>query len=171
MTTFRKARTQDFLAIAALDREAWRANRHAEFIPDGEHAWRQWVEHALVFCACDETGVLGAILAFPSLSGAYCLHKVFVRKDCRRQNVATRLFECLLKELDRLQADCFLTVDPANEKALSLYAKMGFSQRRFVKGFYREKEDRYVLTRPSQTRTQHAANERAQRTRRRERIT
>lgn len=146
----RRARIGDFMAIASLDRYAWAQNRNAEFIPDGEHVWRLWVEHGLVFCAASNQGELvGAIVAFPCLSGAFCVHKAFVEAAYRGQRIGTRLFGALLDELDRLGAEAFLTVDPINETGIRLYERWGFGGRRFVQGFYRPQEDRYVLTRPA----------------------
>jgi len=147
VVTCGKARPSEFLDIAALDRTAWQRNRRPDFIPDGEHAWRQWVEHALTFCARERGNIVGVILAFPCLSGVFCLHKVFVAENFHGRGIATRLFAKLLTEIDRRGAVCFLTVDPANDAALALYAGMGFSRRRFVKGYYRKTEDRWVLTR------------------------
>lgn len=144
------ARDRDFLAVAGLDRRAWADNRHSEFIPDGEHAWRLWVDGAHVFVARRDGVVIGAILAFPVLGGALCVHKVMVDQAHRGTGIGTRLFEALLAEIDRGGgADCFLTVDPANAAALRLYEKWGFTERRFVAGYYREHEDRFVLTRPA----------------------
>ncbi len=157
----RRATVTDFMPIAALDRTAWSRNRNAEFIPDGEHVWRLWVEHGLVYCAVREGEIVGAIVAFPCLPGAdhedrslssdhkslFCVHKAFVIEALRGQQVGTRLFEALLAELDRLGAESFLTVDPINEAGIRLYEKWGYTERRFVKGYYRPHEDRFVLTR------------------------
>lgn len=146
---YTRAEIKDALPIAALDRVAWLANRNSDFIPDGEHAWRLWVEHALVFCAFDKQGTLmGAILAFPSINGIYCLHKVFVDTSARGLGVGSKLFSLLLNELDRERAGCFLTVDPENSTAIALYKKWGFTDKEFVAGYYRSHEDRYVMTRP-----------------------
>lgn len=142
------AQPADFLAIAALDRQAWLGNRHNEFIPDGEHVWRIWVEHALVYKARLGETLAGAILAFPTVRPTWCVHKVFVDAQARGRGVGSRLFEALLVEIDRREAPSFLTVDPANETAIRLYEKWGFLQREFVAGFYRSYEDRLVLTRP-----------------------
>jgi ribosomal protein S18 acetylase RimI-like enzyme len=150
MVTVARAEASDFLDIAALDRVAWRRNRHSEFIPDGEHVWRIWVEHALVFCARDETRLVGAILAFPCLDQTWCVHKVFVAPEAAGQGTGSRLMETLLTEIDRRRAVCFLTVDPTNEPALRLYERWGFRGKRLVNGFYRAHEDRYVLTRQPQ---------------------
>ncbi|MCP4643436.1 MAG: GNAT family N-acetyltransferase [bacterium] len=143
----RRATPADFLAIAALDREAWKDNRHPEFIPDGEHVWRMWTEHALVFAAVEDQAVAGAVLAFPCTDGQYCLHKVFVDTAHRGKSIGSKLFDVLLAEIDALGVDVFLTVDPVNEAAIKLYDRWGFTDREFVSGFYRAHEDRLVLTR------------------------
>ncbi len=150
--TFQRATFADFLDIAALDRAAWRENLNSAFIPDGEHAWRHWVEDALVFYARDGGHVAGAALAFPCLDGRFCLHKVMVDPAYRGQGIATRLMEMLLEALDSRRADVFLTVDPLNEPAIRLYERWGFGERRLVSGYYRDAEDRLVLTRRSASR-------------------
>lgn len=147
MIKYEKTTVSEFLAIAELDREAWKLNRNSEFIPDGEHVWRLWVEHALVFLAKEANVVIGAILAFPCISKKWCVHKVFVRQDKRGLGIGTKLFDELLKEIDKIGVDCFLTVDPINDSAIRLYEKWGFTEREFVKGYYRPNEDRFVLTR------------------------
>ena len=144
---YERAGVADFLPIAELDRNAWKQSRNSAFIPDGEHAWRLWVEHGLVFAARDEGRIVGAILAFPCAGGVWCVHKVFVDPGVRGRGIGTRLFALLLLETDRLGVDCFLTVDPVNESAIRLYEKWGFVDRTFVKGYYRSNEDRYVLRR------------------------
>ena len=160
----RRATPSDFLSIAALDREAWRDNRHAEFIPDGEHVWRVWCEHTLVFCACEPensaasraprksgppptSSVVGAVLAFPCLNGQYCLHKIFVAREHRGRGLGSRLIEALITGLDTMGVDVFLTVDPANDAAVGLYERWGFTERRVAAGYYREHEDRFILGR------------------------
>ncbi len=147
MVHIERADTRDFLEVARLDRTAWTKTPHSEYIPDGEHVWRIWVEHALVFCAKENREVLGALVAFPTVSGSYCLHKVFVDETQRGKGIGTRLMEVLFAEVDALGADCFLTVGPANESAIRLYESWGFTEREFVSGYYREQEDRFVLTR------------------------
>ena len=148
MPIFKRADTSHFLEISALDRVAWKNNRNSEYIPDGEHAWRIWVEHALVFVAIEDDCVVGAILAFPCLSGEYCLHKVFVSTPYRGKGIASLLFEELFRALDKTDIACFLTVDPFNEAALQLYSNWGFCERTFVEGYYRSNENRFVLRRP-----------------------
>jgi ribosomal-protein-alanine N-acetyltransferase len=149
----RRATPRDFLAIAALDRDAWRGGKAAEFIPDGEHAWRIWVEHALVYCAGSGVGegwqLAGAVLAFPAIEGSYCLHKAFVDVARRGQGIGGALFEVLLREIDELRVPIFLTVSPDNTAAVALYEKWGFTERTFVSGYYRPNEHRLVLTRPT----------------------
>lgn len=147
MTEVQRAEPGDFLEIAALDRTAWKANRNSEFIPDGEHVWRLWTEHALTFVVRREGALRGAIVAFPCLDGRFCVHKVMVEPAERGRGLGSLLFERLLAELDERAADAFLTVDPENGAALALYAKWGFDERTFVSGFYRAAEDRFVLLR------------------------
>lgn len=147
--TIRRARRADFLAIAALDRVAWRDNRHSRFIPDGEHIWRHWVDGALVYAARRRGRCIGAILAIPCVDGTYWLHKIFVRKSERGRGVASALFRRLMREMDRQNVAVSLTVDPVNRDALALYRKWGFTRARLVRGFYRAHEDRLVLTRPA----------------------
>lgn len=149
-----RAKTRDFLEIAKLDREAWAQNRNSEYIPDGEHVWRLWTEHALVFCAWERETLIGAVLAFPTRTDRlYCLHKVFVDHPHRGKGIGSALFDAILAACDQIGVDCFLTVDPENESAISLYEKWGFSEKNFVKGYYRAAEDRYVLTRRFKTKT------------------
>jgi [ribosomal protein S18]-alanine N-acetyltransferase len=149
MIKIEPAHPRDFLAVAALDRVAWQQNAHSEFIPDGEHVWRIWCEYALVFVAKEEEKVVAAILAFPCINGSYCVHKVMVDESCRGKGLGSKLFQVLLQEIDHLNVDAFLTVDPANANAIKLYAKWGFTERTFVTGFYRDYEDRFVLVRKS----------------------
>ena len=146
-TTIERARIADFLPIAEMDRTAWKQSRKGEVIPDGEHVWRIWVEHALMFAARQGEKVVGAVVAFPCVSGICFVHKVFVDAVSRRSGIGTRLLHALLDETDRMQVDCFMTVDPRNEALINLYTSLGFSEKEFVRGFYRPDEDRYVLTR------------------------
>ena len=145
----RRTNPADFLSVAALDRQAWSDNREATFIPDGEHVWRLWTEHAIVYVYEPDDAILGAALAFPTQTGPFCLHKIFVDRTCRGEGVGTCLMEAVLVEIDRLRVACFLTVDPENTAAIRLYESFGFVDREFVKGYYRAAEDRYVLTRPN----------------------
>ena len=92
-TYFVERATKDdrsFMEIAALDRVAWLPEHHA----DGEHAWRLWTEHAVVFNARAKAGgaLLGSVLSFPCLPPAagegwavtmFCLHKVRRGPKCR----------------------------------------------------------------------------------------
>ena len=147
INSYEKAMISDFLEIAKLDRTAWEKNDNSKFIPDGEHAWRIWVENSLVFIAKNENDICGAILAFPCISGKWCIHKVFVKRKLQGKGIGTKLFETLLKEVDEINVSCFLTVDPNNKRAIKLYNKWGFSRKKFIKSYYRESEDRFVLSR------------------------
>ena len=132
---------------ADLDRRAWADTPQSRYIPDGEHVWRIWCEHAVTYVAATHDALLGVALAFACTDGRYCMHKVFVDPRARGRGLGTQLMERAIEEVERLGAPIFLTVDPDNHQALGLYEKMGFLERCFVKGYYRDNEDRYVLTR------------------------
>ena len=146
-----KAQISDFLQIAELDRIAWLDNGKSEFIPDGEHAWRLWVEHALVVCAKEGQQIFGVALAFPSTNNTYCLHKVFVAKGARGKGLGRKLMSTLNHDFDQLSTSAFLTVDPNNTNAIDLYRKLGFTLEKYVEGYYRPQEHRIVLTRPAKS--------------------
>lgn len=145
----RQAVPDDFLAIADLDRRAWRDSAHGATIPDGEHTWRIWIDHALTWVACRDDQVVAAIVAFACGDGRYCLHKVMVDQAARGCGVGTRLFEAALAAIDAIGVDVFLTVDPANAAAIRLYERWGFDEKTFHKSYYRADEDRYVMVRRS----------------------
>ena len=142
----RQAQISDFLAIAQLDAVVWPTTT---VVADGEHTWRLWVEHALVLCAEQEQQIVGAVLAFSSMvdKRLFCLHKLFVRADRRHQQIGAQLLSAILQITDQQGVATFLTVDPNNHSALTLYQKLGYQEERFVKGFYQAHEDRYVLFR------------------------
>jgi GNAT superfamily N-acetyltransferase len=143
-----RALPADFISIAELDRKAWLTTTDGEFIPDGEHVWRIWCEHALTFVGRDPEGtVAAAVVAFPCIDNSYCLHKAMVAETLRGQGIGSKLFAALLGELDQRKADCFLTVAPSNTNAVKLYRNWGFTEETFVPGYYRKTEDRLVLTR------------------------
>lgn len=145
--TVRKATIHDFLEISKLDRSAWGKNKDAEFVPDGEHAWRLWVEYALVYCAVKNNKIIGVILAFPTNNEKYFLHKIFVDYKERNQKVGHKLFEILCLELDRIKQECMLTTDPSNLIMIHTCSKFNFNQKILIKGYYREYEDRLLITR------------------------
>lgn len=144
----RRASPGDFLACAALDRLVW-TGEHDRFIPDGEHVWRIWCEYAAVLVA-ETPGlpagawwpIAGAVLLFPTMSGELFLHKVFVHQACAGQGIGSAL---LRAALDRAEATVLLTVNPANDRALALYRKLGFTTRAEIHGYYRPEEDRLLL--------------------------
>jgi ribosomal protein S18 acetylase RimI-like enzyme len=149
MFHYAPAAIADFLPIAALDRVVWHDTPHGEFIPDGEHVWRIWVEQALVFCAKRDAQLVGVVVAFLGhVEQHYILHKIFVAADWRGQGIGKNLLALLAETLERKRADCYLTVDPNNARAIALYEKFGFCERKLVRGYYRQHEDRLILTRP-----------------------
>jgi ribosomal protein S18 acetylase RimI-like enzyme len=150
-----QALTSDFLAVAALDRMVW-PDTPETFIPDGEHVWRVWAEHATLLVArttgglqLSETGdICGAVVMFPSDTGETFLHKIMVHPDSRGQGIGSALMQAALS---RAESDVLLTVDPENAPAVQLYRNFGFDIRERVTGYYRPHEDRYVMVYPVRT--------------------
>jgi ribosomal protein S18 acetylase RimI-like enzyme len=147
MLEIRRTLPTDFLEISALDRMAWNSNSHAEFIPDGEHIWRVFSEHGIMFTALWDEQIVGTILAFACENGSYCVHKVFVHPHYQSKGIGSVLFEKLLEVFDQKGVASWLTVSPDNANALKLYEKWGYTEKTFVKGYYRKVEDRYILSR------------------------
>lgn len=142
----------EFLQVAALDRMAW-PQRPDTFIPDGEHIWRVWCDHATLLAAkltdgsdLPEAGrIAGALVMFPTRAGELMLHKIMVHPDCRGAGVGSALMRRALEIAD---APVLLTVDPNNSSAVALYRKFGFTVRERIDGYYRPHEDRYIMVHP-----------------------
>lgn len=146
--SIQRAEPGDFLQIAALDRIAW-PDEPEVFIPDGEHAWRLWCEHALVLAAKlsartlpDSGDVAGALLMFPTIQGESFLHKIMVHPEGRGRGIGSELMRA---GLARATTRTLLTVNPENSAAVRLYENFGFEIRELVKGYYRAHEDRYLM--------------------------
>lgn len=152
MITYRTAQTSDFLDIAALDREAWGKNRNTEFVPDGEHIWRVWVEYAIVECAFENDKVIGVGLSIPTTDPKlYFHHKLFLRDGYRGQNIGSKLTENRFKRTDELGAATIFTTDTNNTVMHKIAAKHGYVEVDFVKGYYRPNEDRLIFRREAAT--------------------
>ena len=143
-----EAQPRDFLRVAALDRIAWPQEPDV-FIPDGEHAWRLWCEHATVLIAklserevSGSGHIAGALLMFPTKQGECFLHKIMVHPDSRGLGIGSALMRA---GLSRTTVKTLLTVNPQNQTAVRLYQNFGFEIRELVPGYYRPHEDRYIM--------------------------
>ena len=146
MPVIRKAHPDDMKALAALDRVAWRANRKSDRIPDGEHAWRVWIDAAHVLVAESHGGhVVGGALAFPCLDERLCLHKLFVAEGARGGGLGRDLLTEVLTIARRERREIWLTVDPANHRAMNLYESLGFETREQHEHYYGDDEPRAVM--------------------------
>jgi ribosomal protein S18 acetylase RimI-like enzyme len=143
------AQPDEFLDVAALDRIAW-PNMNDTFIPDGEHIWRVWCDHATLLVArvterepfSETHEIAGALVMFPSQSGELFLHKIMVHPVCRGKGVGTSLMKTALAGT---KVPVLLTVDPENSAAVALYEKFGFRPRERIDGYYRPHEDRLIM--------------------------
>ena len=71
---------------------------------------------------------------------------VAVRKDRRRQNIGTRLMEELIRQTSQAGVKkLFLEVRKGNEKAISLYKKMGFEKCGLRKNYYQDPVEDAIL--------------------------
>jgi phosphinothricin acetyltransferase len=143
------ANTTDFLNVAALDRIAWPDMRET-FIPDGEHIWRVWSDHAVLLVArvqsrgplTESEDIAGALVMFPTKGTELFLHKIMVHPICRGKGIGTALMK---SALEGTSVPVLLSVDPDNGPAVSLYEQFGFATRERIDGYYRPHEDRLIM--------------------------
>lgn len=152
MNKIEKATADDFISIARLDELVWsKGEIDRSFMVDGEHAWRKWIDYALVFIAKDQQGkIVGAVVAFPTINDGWCIHKIFVIEAYRRDGIGRKLVSRILSEIDRKESRVFLSVDPKNCHAIKLYESLGFVKKELHKSYYRKHEHRYIMVRPVQ---------------------
>ena len=148
MITVENAKVSDFLAIAELDRNAWSENRNSGFIPDGEHIWRIWVEHALTVVAKDDKTPVGFGLAVPTLDEKmFYIHKVLFSKEYRGKGIGTKVVNNMVTYFDANSITAILSTDPINYAMQKVVENCGFDERFFEKGYYRPEEDRWIYKR------------------------
>jgi [ribosomal protein S18]-alanine N-acetyltransferase len=143
------ATSDDFLNVAALDRIAWPETPDT-FIPDGEHIWRVWCEHAVLLVArvqnrgplSQSEDIAGALVMFPTQDQELVLHKIMVHPICRGKGIGTALMQSALATATR---SVMLSVDPENGPAVALYEQFGFTIRERIDGYYRPHEDRLIM--------------------------
>jgi ribosomal-protein-alanine N-acetyltransferase len=91
------------------------------------------------------------IKSYDENSAAY-IAGFWVQKNYRSKGIGSKF---LINVIKLLAKDCiekiYLTVDPANEKAVSFYKKAGFKVVKFKTDFYGRGEDRLVMKYESQS--------------------
>jgi [ribosomal protein S18]-alanine N-acetyltransferase len=145
LSVLRKAVVEDMKTIAAMDRVAWKDNRKPDYIPDGEHAWRQWIVTAHVIVAEIQGRIAGCAMAFPCLDSSLCLHKIFVDEEARGCGLGKELLADMLAIARAEGRDIWLTVDPVNTLAVNLYKSVGFEIDVHDESYYGPDEPRYVM--------------------------
>jgi GNAT superfamily N-acetyltransferase len=144
--------TEFFLQIAKLDREVWGEGPGARAVPDGEHAWRLWTEHAYVAAAIDSTGDLaGSLVAFPTVDPrSYFVHKLFVAPRSRRSGMGRLLLAHFCTYADQQAVSSAFSTDPGNNAMIELSDSFGFRTTDLVQGYYGPGKDRLIRVRDSQ---------------------
>ncbi|MGJ8563903.1 MAG: GNAT family N-acetyltransferase [Alphaproteobacteria bacterium] len=146
--TVRRANIDDWEAISAIDKTAWALNRNSDFIADGEHVWRVWVEYAFVAVSLESGDIAGFILAFPTVQeNLFFLHKILIKPEFRGRSHGDKLMRFCNDYADAGGISLKLTTDSNNIAMQALAKRSGYSEEDFVKGYYRSNEDRYVLVR------------------------
>ena len=144
----RRALLNDWEDICELDRVGWQQNRIGEFIPDGEHVWRLWIEYAFVAVAVEDGKLVGFLLAFPTIEPElYFLHKLLISAYCRGKLLGSQLMSFCDDFADKHILTLRLTTDTNNSRMQHLAARSGYAEQSLVKGYYRADEHRLVLTR------------------------
>lgn len=145
---YRSANLRDFIEIARLDRICWNDAEFPEYMPDGDHVWRLWVEYAVVECAFDGDVMIGANVSFPTNQDRlYFNHKLFVHEEYRGLGIAKQLLMNRLKRTDELGVATMYTTSKKNKTMQHIGEKLGYKKVDFIEGYYRPEEDRYLLRR------------------------
>ena len=151
----RPATAMDLTEIVALDHAVWNDTA----TPDGAHAWRLWIDYALVFVARDKGKLLGVLLAFPAVRhpDMYLLHKLFVVKTAQNSGVGSALITSMFEALDRLTFtpsvekhktfSVRLTISPENTVAKKLYRRFGFEELWTEPDYYGVGQNRTIMER------------------------
>lgn len=72
---------------------------------------------------------------------------VAVMPESRRQGVGSDLVKAAMDNMSIYgAAECFLEVRRSNEAAVSIYENLAFEIKRVLKGYYRDGEDAYLMT-------------------------
>ncbi len=149
----RPATAMDLPDIVALDKRVWNDMETT----DGTHAWRLWIDYALVFVARDNEKLLGVLLAFPAVArpDMYLLHKLFVAETAQNRGIGSALIKSMFEALDRLyhstgveKSKTFsvrLTVSPENSAAKKLYRRGGFCELWTEPDYYGKGKDRTIM--------------------------
>jgi len=128
----RPIRSDDVAEVARLDGEnlsAWAIDHFSRAV-SSPHGW-----HLLARAAPD--GTLLAFICGQILDDEAEIHKVAVRKTCRRQQIGRRLIRHALAYLHGLGArTCFLELRATNLAALNLYRSSGFQRCGLRKKYY-----------------------------------
>jgi len=150
MLVIEKAKAEDFSAISSLDLSIAEYSHNSIYLVDSTQAWRTWIDYDFTFKAVDHNNeIIGIVVAFPVRNKGWCIHKVLVSNEYLQENVALRLLEKLLKEVDKREAKSYVVVHPQDLYALKLYRLLGFNKRTFHQDYLGEDEGRFILSRPT----------------------
>lgn len=138
----RKMTPEDVPAAAALEQECfsqpWSEDAYLHTLAD---------ENALYLAAKNENGELAGVCGLLNILGEGDISNVAVAKPFRRQKIAERMLEELLRQgKERGISEFTLEVRASNEAAIRLYEKFGFVFEGCRKNFYEKpREDALIL--------------------------
>ena len=116
--------------------------------PWSESAFRYELTNPLsVWLVAAENGIIAGYAGTQTVLDESDMMNVAVNPAFRRQGIAKKLIESMVKILKDRDSKCLtLEVRVSNAEAISLYEKLGFIQVGLRRGYYRNpREDAYIL--------------------------
>lgn len=116
--------------------------------PWSESAFRYELKNPLsVWLVAAENGIIAGYAGTQTVLDESDMMNVAVNPAFRRQGIAKKLIESMVKILKDRDSKCLtLEVRVSNAEAISLYEKLGFIQVGLRRGYYRNpREDAYIL--------------------------
>ncbi len=137
----RKAKNSDLSALCALEKELFLPHNY----PLSRGSFAYHIKNSLLYVAEIDGTMAGYILVLIKRKDAK-LYSLGVSKVYRNRKISQELLRIIFQELLTLGFKrVLLEVRTDNEAAIALYKKMGFSELKKIKAFYRDGCDAYLM--------------------------